>query len=306
VESVDHLGNGDGKFNKNEHEHRLGVNLNSTNGYYGRRAQRSQQDTVLQHHRMYGSRPPEDLAVTRFYTSREIYDVLKRIHEFDKSLRLAFEAGGQKSGVVFIQKDASNKIVPCAPNKLLLSSITTLNPRKRMVPYGFQTGYKSHIGKTIEVIDNLIKELIGSEYNGEHVFVDVNKAIDIVKLISQTYVKSDDTGFEWDIDTFIATIEYVSNVVAQGGDKGKIVILSRTDRSLSRIRKDGRYEDAPDGGSIGKKYDQIPTTTATLMLFRQSGEKDKGWRDCPFWWPVLYMPKEMKTVVFSREISEAE
>ncbi|MCD8559273.1 MAG: Z1 domain-containing protein [Shewanella xiamenensis] len=36
--------------------------------YYGRRPARYQQDTVLQHSRMYGYRSKEDLSVTRFYT----------------------------------------------------------------------------------------------------------------------------------------------------------------------------------------------------------------------------------------------
>jgi hypothetical protein len=37
--------------------------------FYGRRPNKFQQDTVLQHSRMFGFRPLEDLAVTRFYTS---------------------------------------------------------------------------------------------------------------------------------------------------------------------------------------------------------------------------------------------
>jgi len=37
--------------------------------YYGRRPNQFQQDTVLQHSRMYGFRPLEDLTVTRFYTT---------------------------------------------------------------------------------------------------------------------------------------------------------------------------------------------------------------------------------------------
>jgi len=49
-----------------------GVTLASLIGfYYGRRPNRYQQDTVLQHSRMYGYRRP-DLAVTRFYTSPAI------------------------------------------------------------------------------------------------------------------------------------------------------------------------------------------------------------------------------------------
>jgi Z1 domain len=49
-----------------------GVTLANLIGfYYGRRPNKFQQDTVLQHSRMYGYRRP-DLAITRFYTSRTI------------------------------------------------------------------------------------------------------------------------------------------------------------------------------------------------------------------------------------------
>ena len=44
--------------------------------YYGRNPKTMQADTVLQHSRMYGNRDPHDLAVTRFYTSRAVYDRL--------------------------------------------------------------------------------------------------------------------------------------------------------------------------------------------------------------------------------------
>jgi len=108
--------------------------------YYGRRPRRFQQDTVLQHSRIFGNRPREDLAVTRFYTALEIYTVLERINEFDNALREAFEKGAH-AGVVFIRKDSSNRILPCSPNKISISSTTTLRPGIRMLPIGFQTDY---------------------------------------------------------------------------------------------------------------------------------------------------------------------
>src|SRR5439155_22679417 len=55
--------------------------------FYGRNPNRFQQDTVLQHSRMYGVRPKEDLAVTRFYTTLDIYSAMRNIHEFDSGLR---------------------------------------------------------------------------------------------------------------------------------------------------------------------------------------------------------------------------
>src|SRR6201999_2356440 len=61
--------------------------------YYGRNPKTMQADTVLQHSRMYGSRDLRDLAVTRFYTSRGVYDRLYTINEFENALRNAFESG---------------------------------------------------------------------------------------------------------------------------------------------------------------------------------------------------------------------
>jgi hypothetical protein len=61
--------------------------------YYGRSPIRMQQDTVLQHARMYGARPRADLAVTRFYTTARNHAALRRIHEFDSALREAFIKG---------------------------------------------------------------------------------------------------------------------------------------------------------------------------------------------------------------------
>ena len=46
--------------------------------YYGRNPQKFQQDTVLQHSRMYGARPQEDLCVTRFYAPQHSHRVSLR------------------------------------------------------------------------------------------------------------------------------------------------------------------------------------------------------------------------------------
>lgn len=72
--------------------------------YYGRNPNRFQQDTVLQHSRMYGARPLDDLPVTRLYAPLHIYWIMKRIHEFDSALRAAFVSGAHEQGVYFIQR----------------------------------------------------------------------------------------------------------------------------------------------------------------------------------------------------------
>ena len=92
--------------------------------YYGRRPNKFQQDTVLQHSRMYGYRRP-DLAVTRFYTSPAIRSSMFQMEEFDVSLRDAIEAGGDH-GVKFIRRADDGSIVPCSPNKILVATPISL------------------------------------------------------------------------------------------------------------------------------------------------------------------------------------
>ena len=97
--------------------------------YYGRNPRVMQSDTVLQHSRMYGNRRPDDLAVTRFYTSRAVFDRLYAINDFEKTLRNAFETGAHDQGVVFIRSDENGGIRPCAPNKVLLSDVVAVSRR---------------------------------------------------------------------------------------------------------------------------------------------------------------------------------
>ncbi len=53
-----------------------GITISNLIGfYYGRNPNRFQQDTVLQHSRMYGARSTADLAVTRFYAPQHVYQV---------------------------------------------------------------------------------------------------------------------------------------------------------------------------------------------------------------------------------------
>lgn len=93
---------------------------------------------MIQHSRMYGARAKEDLCVTRFYAPQHIYQLMKKIHEFDSALRDAFLSGDHERGVYFIRRDITDRLMPCSPNKLMFSKITTVRPGKRLLPVGFQ------------------------------------------------------------------------------------------------------------------------------------------------------------------------
>lgn len=268
--------------------------------YYGRRPQRMQQDTVLQHSRMYGNRLKEDLAITRFYTARRIYEVMKKIHEFDNALREAFEKGAQDKGVVFIRRDADGAIVPCSPNKLVLSSITTLKPYKRLLPFGFQTDLKTKTQPVIKQIDEFIGQF--TEGNSKQPFlIKVSDAEFIVDKIVTTLKYEE--GFEWDTNAFKASLEYLSKNTNNSSLKGKVWCLVRIGRNLSRYKRDGSFSDAPDTpqdeGSIAKG---LAIDLPVLILIQQNGKEEFGWKGFPFWWPILIAPKNIRTVIFSSEL----
>ena len=74
-----------------------GVTIANVIGFfYGRDPRIAQQDTTIQHCRMYGDRPRRDLAVTRFYTSTGIYARMRRMHEFDQMLWEQLRGSGRR------------------------------------------------------------------------------------------------------------------------------------------------------------------------------------------------------------------
>jgi len=271
--------------------------------YYGRNPKKFQQDTVLQHSRMYGARSKEDLAVTRFYTTRNIYEIMCLIHEFDNALRDAFLNGSHEKGVYFIRKDASDRLVPCSPNKIMLSNITTLKPYKRLLPVGFQTDYKTNIKKDIKELD---KEILGLQTANQsnYFMISVEQAITILEKIKKTLLMQE-KGYEWDIKAHKASLEHLSKNSLNNNQRGKIWILIRKNRNISRIQNDGSYSDQPDNPETDqRKAKELAINIPIMMLFRENGLKEQGWNGSPFWWPVVMTPKNTHTTIFTSNTAD--
>lgn len=277
--------------------------------FYGRSPKNFQQDTVLQHARMYGARSKDDLAVTRFYTTGRVYQIMSEIHEMDSALREAI-TNGQEHGVVFIGKDDKGKIRPCSPNKVMLSEILALKPHSTRVPFGFQTGYQSNIKKAIDEIDTLLKNMP----DGEHL-VDFELISNILKKIRSTFCFNrdeypkdvpsvfEDEGYQWDVSSDIEAMKYASTHDETNKNQNKIWLVIRRDRDRKRKRENGRIENSPISGTgEGEIAKNLATDICSIILTRQLGKKDSGWMDAPFWWPVIRFPKEMKPMIFSSKI----
>ncbi|TSJ66146.1 hypothetical protein FPQ10_08280 [Allobacillus sp. SKP2-8] len=274
---------------------------NLTGFFYGRNPNSFQQDTVLQHSRMYGARSVEDIAVTRFYTTRRIYNVMERIHEFDTELREAFEKGHNR-GVVFIHKDNSNKIAPCSPNKILLSKLVTLKPHKRILPVGFQTGYKTNISKKVEKISERVKEL--KYYSPEVVNNDAFLApvVEVKEILSSIYETLQmESGYEWDLEENFSVLDYLT----LNSKEKNLWIIVREGRNIKRIDSKQKFEDSPDTPKGAKSELKVAKELAidqpAIMLLKQNGLEVNGWRGTPFWWPVILTQLNIESTIYAKE-----
>lgn len=271
-----------------------GVTIENLIGfYYGRAPQKMQQDTVLQHSRMYGYRSKEDLAVTRFYTTNDIYSRMSKINDFDTKLREDFEQGNLDKGVIFISKDEKGRVIPCSPQKILISNTHVLRPGKTATPVGFQTGYKSYIKKNIEAIDNILMDNNNGQLAGTFK-ISKEDACKIVKEIYSTIEIESDNCI--DEKAFTSLINYLSKVYVN--------VYVGTDRKISRLRKTSRYySDMPyNRDNDLRKAKAMASKEPTLMLMKQVGSENLGWRGAEFYWPVLVIQEDVDTAVYTSEL----
>lgn len=283
-----------------------GVTLANLIGfYYGRRPNKFQQDTVLQHSRMYGYRR-NDLAVTRFYTSRAIRYAMTQMEEFDVSLRSAIEAGGDRA-VQFIRKAADGSIVPCSPNKILVATTQTLRPHKRILPIGFKTGYRTGangIGKIIEDIDTKVEDLCGFDAK-QPVLVPLAKALELLNQIEPTMHFPEDDAPPFDWDGARTALAHLSHQHSNPAERGKVWLWAAKSRNSGRFTSESShstYIETPDSpkteGMIAKTY---ATDHPILFLLRQNGTEEQGWHDTPFYWPVIRAQTRTPTAIYTAE-----
>lgn len=271
-----------------------GITINNIIGfYYGRSPKKAQQDTVLQHSRMYGYRKKEDLAVTRLYTTNNLYDRMSKINDFDTKLREDFEQGNFNKGVIFISKDEYGTIIPCSPQKIRISNTHVLRAGKTVTPVGFQTDYKTYMKKHVESIDNIIKENNEGKLDGEFSIVKED-ACKIINLIYKTIKIESDNCI--DEKAFVSLIGYLSSKT--------INVYCRTNRNISRLRKTSRYySDMPyNRDNDLRKAKEMADKEPTLMLMKQNGLEEQGWRGGEFYWPVLVTQNNVDTAVYTSDL----
>ena len=289
-----------------------GITIDHMLGFmYGRNPQTKQTDAVLQHHRMYGNRSKEDMAVTRLHTTQRLYDIMEWIDNMDHQLRETFIKAMKNPGapmpMVAIQFDRQLGIKPCGTNKLLISDLESFDSFKRFTPSGFQTASPSKIKPIIDGIDNFLKNETGYQV-GTPFLIRKDHAYQIIKNIRSTFIYDrpidNNAGLEWDEDVMIAAIEKYTP------QDGMIWCYVKINLSMSRVRQNDNFVDAPEDGNtdtpIAQSYTLQQPLRPFLMLFRENGLENivngvnKGWRNAPFYWPSLRLPQNINSCVYCK------
>jgi hypothetical protein len=186
----------------------------------------------------------------------------------------------------------------------MLSNIITLKPSGRLTPpYGFNTDYKTKIKRGLQELDELIDSLPTSRMQDEPVLVDVTIALDILDRINKMLVF--EKTYSWDLKSQKAGLEFLSKNTTNVEQNGKVWLLVRKGRNNKRMRDDGvRYFDSPDSYQERRIAREIAMDVPMLALFKHEGSEEQGWMGSPFWWPVIYVPRNTHTTIYSSEVRE--
>lgn len=266
--------------------------------YYGRNPQTSQQDTVLQHSRMYGARSRGDLGVTRLYAPWVVYNRMRHIHQLDAALRNAFLSGANDAGVYFVETDKAGVIVPCAPNKLLMSDVYALRPGYRLLPVKFNTVSLVRGSGRLQRLDDLVMKFSPPPHE-QPVLVPLAAAVEMLRLAFLNLVFEDSENGESVLRAMTAGLEWLVKVAPTHLHADSVWLVAAENRNVARLREGGRFSNAPDTKQQRELAEQISGDIPVLSMLRQNGTEADDWRGLPFWWPVVLVNRTATTAVYA-------
>ena len=281
-----------------------GVTIANVIGFfYGRDPRVAQQDTTIQHCRMYGDRPRGDLAVTRFYTSNGIYARMQRMHDFDQmlweQLRVREENGEQiddPGDVVFLERDPTGQVSPCSPNKIRLTLAQWARPGGELVPRPFTTvsdqANPSEVQRAITNLRGLGRASTPFQVTVENACHILNEVCSLIRI---------DDGWDWDLDALKDAVRYIASTNADENLRDNVFVLYTIG---NRIRKwnDVAQSDpqrAPYSPTTETALRNAAGSSPGLAFYHNVGNVDAGWRGSPFFWPVLFVPNGVVPTVFA-------
>lgn len=277
-----------------------GITINNLIGfYYGRDPRIRQQDTVIQHQRIYGYRRGE-IGVTRIYTLPQLYRDLVNLETYDHALRKRVEESikdGKDGSVRFIECSSDGTLIPCGPAKVRASQTAVLEPGKRLIHYGFQVKELGKSRPVFEQIRNRLQSLNALE-SPTPVLISKKDALELYHLSQQAFDKGTEPQyieFDWSIAN--DCLAYL----ADQNDNKQVLVWGITGRTMSRLagpKSHVFYNNAPDSQNDVELWSRHAINCPLLLFLGQEGSIVQGWSGTPFFWPVIRAQQSSPTCIY--------
>ncbi|MFM9904451.1 MAG: Z1 domain-containing protein [Pyrinomonadaceae bacterium] len=263
--------------------------------FYGRDPQSSQMDTVLQHARMYGKRSNADIALTRMYTTERIFERMKEIHQIDESLRESL-INGPDHEIVIMEASQNGAIKPASPNKIRLGKVTVLRSNKTKYPTGFETKGATELTRITTKLDSYLRS-IPKFTNKMRTSFSIN-----FDQFEHILDRIDEGNLNYNLGVPLDIIVWKTAVrrMLEECDTSTLHCYVQEGRDLQRFQKNGEPMDAPYTSTTDLRFSLETINNRNkplLMLLRQNGTA-AGWKNAPFYWPVLVNPEFERPLLF--------
>jgi hypothetical protein len=152
-------------------------------------------------------------------------------------------------------------------------------------------------------VDKILAEWMSDGNAREPFEMPLHIALDLLRQIQPTIRMEETRGYKFDWNACRAALEYMSLNTSDVASRGRVWCLVRKDRNLSRFQPtlgEPFFSDAPDSGQReGDIARQTAIHVPMLMMFRQNGLLESGWLGTPFYWPVVFAPRDVRTSIFA-------
>lgn len=255
--------------------------------YYGRDAKSKMMDTVHQHARMFGYRKSL-LSITRVFSAEHILGALRDIYQSDEGTRNAIEADGA----------LSVKPVWVGP-KLRPTRANVLNPADIEAVVGGRTIWPPELLTSPRKIrDNFVRleeRLANFDDPARYYEVGIEEMRELLALMPSNKV----VARSWDderVQQILTAIQhppiavfsgYVNVRRGRGGDTGGFNVAYET-QQLSGFAEGTQINEAKT------RFRGHPV----LLLRKQAGRKERGWKGHPFYAPTLIVPQSPFAFLF--------
>jgi hypothetical protein len=281
-----------------------GVTIANVIGFfYGRDPKVAQQDTTIQHCRMYGNRPEGDVAVTRFYTSPGIYARMARMHEFDSMLweqLTAREENGESiddpGDVVFLERDPAGQVSQCAPNKISLTRAQWTRPRGELVPRPFSTVTTDPDPAEVRAVVDQLKTFGKASVP---FMMTVQQACDVLDDVC-SLIRIDD-GWDWDLDALKDAVRHLAATHPDEARRDQVFSIYTLKNTIRKWNDTAHMDPqrAPYSSTTETAVRAVAGLSPSLGFYHNVGNEAAGWSGSPFVWPVLFVPDGVVPTVFA-------